>query len=158
MQGKMFKCSTAHVRQLDVEQSLTGIGGVLGNSCGFLRVLRGLGDPREALGESLGGSWGIHGRAWRVLGGSWRTLGGVLGGPWGLLVRTWGVPGGSWRMLQGVLERSRGDPRGFFRSLGAAEYTYSWGICEVFGIPQAGLLFCVFFFCAVTLRMLLEAF
>ena len=145
MQGKIFKCSTADVRQLDVEQSLTGIGGVLGTSCGFLRVLRGLGDPQEALGESLGGSWGIHGRAWRVLGGSWRTLWGVLGGSWGLLVRTWGVPGETWRMLQGVLERSRGDPRQFFSSLGAAEYAYLWGICEVFGIRQAGLLFCVFF-------------
>ena len=50
-------------------------------------------------------------------------------------------------MLQGVLERSRGDPRRFFRSLGAAEYTYLRGICEVFGIPQAGLLFCLFLCC-----------
>ena len=124
MQGKMFKCSTAHVRQLDVEQSLTGVGRVLGTSWGFWKVLRGPGCPREDLGESLGGSWGIQGRGWRVLGVSWRTLG---GGPWGLLGRTWGVPGGSWRMLQGVLERSQGDPREFFRSLGAAEYAYLWG-------------------------------
>ena len=49
------------------------------------------------------------------------------------------------------------DPREFFRSLGAAEYAYLCGICEVFGIPQTGLLFCVFFR-AGTLRMLLEAF
>ena len=88
MQGKMFKCSTAHVRQLDVEQSLTGVGRVLGTSWGFWRVLRGPGGPREDLGESLGDPWeGLEG-PWRVLadprGGAWRSLGALgedLGGP-----------------------------------------------------------------------------
>ena len=85
MQGKMFKCSTAHVRQLDVEQSLTGVGGVLGTSWGFWRVLRGPGGPREDLGEFLGGP-----------GGSMGGPGGSLEGPGGLLAGCLEVLGGSW--------------------------------------------------------------
>ena len=155
------RCSRSHLRQLDLEQSFFDVfwcpelpRASPGRSW---RVLGGPGGPWEDLGESFGGSWGIHGRSWRVLGGSRRTLGRILGDSWGLLVRTWGVPGGSWRFLQRVLERSRGDPRGFFRVLGNAEYTYLCGICEVFSMPRAGLLFHVFC-CPVTFRIFLDAF
>ena len=78
MQGKMFKCSTAHVRQLDVEQSLTGVGGP-GGSSGVIV------DPWEDLESPWGGPGGS-------MGGPGGSLGGPAG-PWGGFLE---VRGASW--------------------------------------------------------------
>ena len=50
-------------------------------------------------------------------------------------------------MLQGVLERSRGILEVSSGPWVPQNAHICGGICEVFGIPQAGLLFCVFFLC-----------
>ena len=108
MHGKMFKYSTAHVRQLDVEESLTRVGGDPGH---LLGVLEG---PR--------GSWGSPGGSWRVLGGAlgepWGGLGGSLGGPegpWGGFLEVLGALGedleGPRRVVE-VAEEGLGEARG----------------------------------------------
>ena len=135
IEAKTSGCSRSHMRQLDLEQSFY--------FCRPFLLLKTSRPSRQTRRFKCRAILGVPGRILESR--SWRTLGWVLGDPWGLLVRTWKVPGGSWRFLQEVLERSRGAPRGFFRALGNAKYTYFQEFVR-FSVCLEQVHFFVFFF------------